>query len=176
MLDRTVEYAKTRETFGKAIGGYQAVQHRLVDHGVRTRGMSLAVEEAARAMSEGSAAVDRLIAVAELSVSSGATHIVHDLVQLTGGIGFTWEYGLHFYDRRVHQDARLTRNPRSAVRTIAALEGWTSSASSAFAPAEVCHARRICNRKRGVPHAGPFLHLRARSRDGQGGRARTDQP
>jgi alkylation response protein AidB-like acyl-CoA dehydrogenase len=61
-----------------------------------------------------------------LSVSSSATHIVHDLVQLTGGIGFTWEYGLHFYDRRVHQDARLAGNPRSAVRAIAGHAGWTA--------------------------------------------------
>ena len=137
MLDRTVDYAKTRETFGKAIGGYQAVQHRLVDHGVRARGMSLAVEEASRALSERAADADRLIAVAELSVSSGATHIVHDLVQLTGGIGFTWEYGLHFYDRRVHQDARLARNPRSAVRAVAVNEGWTRGATSpSAAPAD----------------------------------------
>jgi alkylation response protein AidB-like acyl-CoA dehydrogenase len=149
MLERTVDYAKTRETFGKAIGGYQAVQHRLVDHGVRARGMSLAVEEAARALSDNAADADRLIAIAELSVSSGATHILHDLVQLTGGIGFTWEYGLHFYDRRVHQDARLVRNPRSAVRTVAEIEGWTlpfappaaSSAGSAASDIEAYRAQ-----------------------------------
>jgi alkylation response protein AidB-like acyl-CoA dehydrogenase len=131
MLDRTVDYAKTRETFGKAIGGYQAVQHRLVDHGVRARGMSLAVEDAARALSQDAPDADRLIASAALSVSTGATHIVHDLVQLTGGIGFTWAYGLHFYDRRVHQDARLARSPRSAVRTVAAIEGWTLPSTQA---------------------------------------------
>lgn len=140
MLDRTVDYAKTRETFGKAIGGYQAVQHRLVDHGMRARGMSLAVEEAARALSDNGSDngsdTDRLIALAELSVSSVATHIVHDLVQLTGGIGFTWEYGLHFYDRRVHHDARLARNPRAAVRTVAGLEGWTSPVAQAVSRAD----------------------------------------
>jgi alkylation response protein AidB-like acyl-CoA dehydrogenase len=127
MLDSTVAYAKTREAFGKAIGGYQAVQHRLVDHGVKARGMSLAVEQAARALSENAPDADRLISLAELSVSSGATHLVHDLVQLTGGIGFTWEYGLHFFDRRVHQDARLARNPRSAARRVAEVEGWSGS-------------------------------------------------
>ena len=41
-------------------------------------------------------------------------HILHDLLQLTGAIGFTWEYGLHFFERRVHQDARLAANPRRA--------------------------------------------------------------
>jgi alkylation response protein AidB-like acyl-CoA dehydrogenase len=65
------------------------------------------------------------VAVAEVSVSSGATHILHDLIQLTGAIGFTWEYGLHFYERRVHQDARLAANPRGALRSLAEFEGWT---------------------------------------------------
>ena len=124
MLDRTVGYARTRQAFGRAIGGYQAVQHRLVDHGVRARGMSLLVAEAARALGAADADADRLVAVAELSVSAGATHIVHDLAQLTGGIAFTWEYGLHFHDRRVHHDARLGGNPRSAVRAVAAAQGW----------------------------------------------------
>ena len=42
VLDRTVAYAKDRQAFGRAIGGFQAVQHRLADHAVRVRGMSLA--------------------------------------------------------------------------------------------------------------------------------------
>ena len=47
-------------------------------------------------------------------MSGAAGHILHDLLQLTGAIGFTWEYGLHFFERRVHQDARLAANPRRA--------------------------------------------------------------
>ncbi len=125
MLDRTTAYAAERIAFGRPIGGYQAVQHRLVDHTVRARGMSLLVAEAGRLMVTGSPDAARHVAMAQVSVSSGALHILHDLVQLTGGIGFTWEYGLHHYERRVHQDARLAANPRAATRTLAELEGWT---------------------------------------------------
>jgi alkylation response protein AidB-like acyl-CoA dehydrogenase len=124
MLDRTVAYAAQRQSFGRPIGGLQSVQHRLVDHSVRARGMSLVVAEAAKALTEQSPDAERLVTSAELSVSSSPT-ILHDLVQLTGAIGFTWEYGLHLYERRAHQDARLGSNPRAAAGRLASLEGWT---------------------------------------------------
>ncbi|MCK9897785.1 acyl-CoA dehydrogenase family protein [Frankia sp. AgB32] len=131
MLDRTITYAGQRRTFGKPIGGYQAVQHRLAEHTVRARGMALLVTEAARLLSAEPTAADaarqarRCVATASLSVSSGAPHLLHDLLQLTGAIGFTWEYGLHYYERRAHQDARLAANPRHAQRSLAEVEGWT---------------------------------------------------
>ncbi len=124
VLDRTVAYAGQRKAFGRPIGGLQAVQHRLVDHSVRARGMALLVAEAARLLASAAPDAPRFVAMAEVSVSSGATHILHDLLQLTGAIGFTWEYGLHYYERRVHHDARLAANPRAAVQSLAYLEEW----------------------------------------------------
>ncbi|MDT3443203.1 acyl-CoA dehydrogenase family protein [Pseudofrankia sp. BMG5.37] len=125
MLDRTVAYAGQRQAFGRPIGGFQAVQHRLADHAVRARGMTLVVAEAARRFDDEPSQTRRDVALASVSVSSGAPRLLHDLLQLTGGIGFTWEYGLHFYERRAHQDARLAANPRAAQRSLADVEGWT---------------------------------------------------
>jgi hypothetical protein len=124
-LDRTVTYARQREAFGRPIGGFQAVQHRLVDHSLRTRGMTLMVAEAARLLSADSPGATRRVTLAEVEVHSTAVHILHDLLQLTGALGFTWEYGLHFYERRAHHDARLGANPRAAVRLLADIEGWS---------------------------------------------------
>jgi alkylation response protein AidB-like acyl-CoA dehydrogenase len=124
MLDRTVAYASERFAFGRPIGGFQAVQHRLVDHTVRVRGMRLVVTEAARAIATNAMNAPRAVTLAELTVSNSAVHVLHDLLQLTGAIGFTWEYGLHLYERRAHQDARLVGNPRAAIRALAAAEGW----------------------------------------------------
>ena len=87
--------------------------------------MALLVDEAARLLVADSTDAARHVAMAQVSASAGAQHILHDLLQLTGGIGFTWEYGLHFYERRAHQDARLAANPRAAIRTLAGIEGWT---------------------------------------------------
>jgi alkylation response protein AidB-like acyl-CoA dehydrogenase len=127
MIDRTVAFTRQRSAFGRPIGGFQAVQHRLVDHTLRARGMALLVDEAGRLLRDGSPDARRCVAMAQVSVSSRASHILHDLLQLTGAIGFTWEYGLHFYERRVHQDARLAANPRAAARSLAAIEGWADA-------------------------------------------------
>ena len=130
MLDRTVAYAAGRMAFGKAIGGQQAVQHRLVDHTIRLRGMSLLADEAATGLAgeallaRGGQDAGRATALAEASVAAGALALLHDLVQLTGAIAFTWEYGLHLYERRAHVNARLARNPRRARRLLAEHEGW----------------------------------------------------
>jgi alkylation response protein AidB-like acyl-CoA dehydrogenase len=138
MLDQAVAYAAGRTAFGKAIGGYQAVQHRLVDHAVTLRGMSLLADEAAARLAPelggtelggtesggGAAEAGRAALLAEESVASRALPMLHDLVQLTGAIGFTWEYGLHLYERRAHLNARLGRNPRRARRLLADSEGW----------------------------------------------------
>ena len=123
-LTRTVAYARDRRAFGRPIGGFQAVQHRLADHAVRVRGLSLAVQEAAVALTEHSPDARRRVALAELGVHAAAGHVLHDLLQLTGGIGFTWEYGLHHAQRRVHQDARLGANPRGARQRLAEIEEW----------------------------------------------------
>jgi alkylation response protein AidB-like acyl-CoA dehydrogenase len=125
MLDRTVAYTRERHAFGRPIGGFQAVQHRLVDHAVRVRGMALVVAEAARLVGIRSPRARRFVSLAEVGVSSGAGHILHDLLQLTGAIGFTWEYGLHLFERRAHQDARLAANPRAALRALAGIERWS---------------------------------------------------
>jgi alkylation response protein AidB-like acyl-CoA dehydrogenase len=126
MLDRTVAYAAGRMAFGKAIGGQQAVQHRLVDHTIRLRGMSLLADEAATGLARGAEGAGRAVALAEASVAGGGLTLLHDLVQLTGAIGFTWEYGLHLYERRAHVNARLGRNPRRARRLLAEQAGWRS--------------------------------------------------
>ncbi len=124
VLDRTVAYAGQRIAFGTPIGGFQAVQHRLADHAVRARGMALLVAEAAALLAAGSADASRFGAMAAVSVFADAPRMLHDLLQLTGGIGFTWEYGSHFHERRVHQDARLAGGPRAAVRSLVEIEGW----------------------------------------------------
>lgn len=130
MLERTRAYALDRVAFGKPIGAFQAVQHRLVDHSLRVRGMSLLAADAADAVTHGADGVPRRVFLAESAVASGAVHILHDLLQLTGAIAFTWEHGLHFYERRAQLDARLGRNPRKALRGLAELEGWGSSVSA----------------------------------------------
>ncbi|MBL7501092.1 acyl-CoA dehydrogenase family protein [Frankia nepalensis] len=130
-LGRTVDYAGQRTAFGRPLGGFQAVQHRLVDHTVRLRGLSLLADEAANRLTDGAEGADRHALAATASVAESAVPMLHDLLQLTGAIGFTWEYGLHLYERRAHLDARLSRDPRRALRSLARLAGWADAGAVA---------------------------------------------
>lgn len=107
VLDKTTEYAKQRTTFGSPIGKYQAVAHRLVDHAVTTRQMRYLIGAAAQAFD--SRAEDRhlQLAIAETFLWGRGMAIISDCIQLCGGIGFTWEWGHHFYQRRVIQNTTL---------------------------------------------------------------------
>ena len=124
MLERTTAYTRERKAFGKVVGGFQAVQHRIVDHELRVRGAALVVSDAAERMTADAPDADRQALLAEAAVTLNAVSLLHDLLQLTGAIGFTWDYGLHFYERRAHLDARLGRNPRQALRSLAPRAGW----------------------------------------------------
>lgn len=93
LVDDGVTFAKQREQFGRPIGSFQAVKHLLADALILSETAETAViwaslhpEDAIR----GSLfAIDRSIAVGEL------------VLQVHGGIGFTWELGLHFFLRRM---------------------------------------------------------------------------
>ncbi len=123
-LAQTIDYARTRQAFGRPIGGFQAVQHRIVDHTVTVRGMVLLARKAGDQLTSGDPGAGRTALLAQAAIATDAVAILHDLLQLTGAIGFTWEYGLHLYERRAHLDARLAGNPRHARHALALLEGW----------------------------------------------------
>ncbi|MFF3323034.1 acyl-CoA dehydrogenase family protein [Streptomyces sp. NPDC002889] len=98
-LERTVEYARTREQFGRAIGSFQAVKHRLADLYVHL--------QAARSAAY-YAAWDR--AAGPLALAAGLETlraVAGEAVQLHGGIGFTWEHEAHLYVKRAAADELL---------------------------------------------------------------------
>jgi pimeloyl-CoA dehydrogenase small subunit len=98
----TVDYLKTRQQFGVAIGSFQALQHRAAD-------MLVAVEQArsmamyAAMMAEQSDAAERrpAIAAAKAQVNRSARSVGQEAVQLHGGIAMTWEYKAGHYFKRL---------------------------------------------------------------------------
>ncbi len=100
VLDNAVEYARQRTQFGKPIGSFQAIKHRCADMAVAIEASRSAVYYAAWALAED--APDRTRAVSMAKSFSGDTSrfVCNEGIQLHGGIGFTWELGLHFYLRR----------------------------------------------------------------------------
>jgi alkylation response protein AidB-like acyl-CoA dehydrogenase len=101
VLSRSVEYASTRKQFGQPIASFQAVAHRLA-------GMKVALDSGRSALArlvalievgDLGAADDRLAAFS-YALPEAARHAVEDAIQVHGGMGFTWEYGLHLWYRR----------------------------------------------------------------------------
>jgi alkylation response protein AidB-like acyl-CoA dehydrogenase len=100
VLEDSVEYAKTRQQFGKPIGIYQAVSHKLAD-------MLLEVESAKSvtyyaAWTVEADAPDRALAcsIAKAYTSDTYRHATGSGIQVHGGIGFTWEHDMHLYFKR----------------------------------------------------------------------------
>ena len=105
-LDLAAEHAKTRQQFGRVIGTYQGVSHRVADIYVKTQLSRSLAYWGAWAVSEGDAQQDDAVAAAKSSATEAAVFACENAIQVHGGIGFTWEHVLHrFYKRAQWLDA-----------------------------------------------------------------------
>jgi alkylation response protein AidB-like acyl-CoA dehydrogenase len=120
-LDMAVAYAKQREQFGRPIGSFQAIKHRLADMYVLVEGAALAVYGAAQALDEGSADGARLVAVAGSFARDAATKVTGDAIQVHGGIGYTWEHDCHRLFKRAKFDELYLSDPAAQRETLARL-------------------------------------------------------
>ncbi|MFJ8016579.1 acyl-CoA dehydrogenase family protein [Streptomyces sp. NPDC096339] len=110
-LARTVDYVRQREQFGRAVGSFQAVKHRLADLYVRVQAARSAAYYAAWDPEQGALALAQ--ALETLRVTAG------EAIQLHGGIGFTWEHDAHLYFKRAAAD-ELLFGPVHRLRAYAA--------------------------------------------------------
>ncbi|MDX1511537.1 MAG: acyl-CoA dehydrogenase [Nitriliruptorales bacterium] len=106
MLDVGTEYAKVREQFGQPIGSFQAIKHRLADALVDVEGMRSAAWYAAWAVGAGAEDASIAASVAKSWCSDAGPRVMDAVLQVLGGIGFTWEHDLHYYLKRAHLSAR----------------------------------------------------------------------
>ena len=104
VVERTAEYVKQRFQFGRSIGSFQAIKHRLADDVLLVETSRVAVDNAAAAvdLGAGTSVRERVIAVATAKayVCDAAVTICGDSLQSHGGIGFTWEHDTHLYFKR----------------------------------------------------------------------------
>ena len=120
-LELTVEHARTRVQFGRPIGAFQALQHRLADLHVLAESARSISYAAATAISGGTADADRLAAAAKVACSEAFERVAGEMIQFHGGIGITWEHDAHLYFKRAHGTAHLFGHPREHVRRLAAM-------------------------------------------------------
>ncbi|VEG46428.1 acyl-CoA dehydrogenase [Mycolicibacterium flavescens] len=125
-FDRLVTYLKDRIAFGAPIASFQAVQHRLAELSVFEAKARAVLTKAARALSSDTTTSDAvtLSVAAHSFIAANATAAVDECMQLSGGIGFTWEYPLHHELRRVFTNACLLGTARSSRALFADRVGW----------------------------------------------------
>ena len=111
-LDLTVEYAKDRVQFGRPIGSFQALKHRMADLYVAVQSARAVVNEAVADPSTTSAALARF------SASEAFSKIAAEAVQIHGGIAITWEHDIQLYFKRAHGSAQLLGPPREHLRRL----------------------------------------------------------
>jgi len=123
-FDRLVGYLNDRIAFGAPIASFQAVQHRLVDLLVLQVKSRAIVMKAMRAVAAGDPQAALLTASAHAFVAAKTTAAVDECMQLSGGIGFTWEYPLHHELRRVFDNAQLFGTARAGHAELMEVAGW----------------------------------------------------
>lgn len=97
---RTLEYAKTRKQFGVPIGSFQAISHRLADMLLRIESAQSLIDFAAWALQDSPTQSSLALLAARSHIFNEIPRLIEESIQIHGGIGFTWEYDLHFYLRR----------------------------------------------------------------------------
>ncbi len=133
IFETTLEYAKTRVQYGRPIGSFQALKHRLAD-------MYLAVERATAlcyfaALTIAEDTPDRARAAAAAKAAAGDCQrlVAEDGLQLHGGIGFTWEHDLHFWLKRAKSGDPLFGNAVAHRAALARMLGLAPAAEEAMA-------------------------------------------
>jgi alkylation response protein AidB-like acyl-CoA dehydrogenase len=99
-LDMGTEYAKNRYAFGRAIGSFQAIKHKLVDSYVATELARANAYYGAWALGTNARELPLAAAAARVAASEAFNHAARENIQTRGGMGFTWEFDCHLYYRR----------------------------------------------------------------------------
>ena len=110
-LEFTLEYGRDRFAFGRPIVSFQVLKHRIADMAQWLEGCKAISDDLASAIDAGDTEAQRLAHVAKSYVGDKTSRIVDDCVQITGGIGVTWEHDIHMYNRRAVLDRALYGSP-----------------------------------------------------------------
>jgi alkylation response protein AidB-like acyl-CoA dehydrogenase len=121
LLDLSVEYAKSRLQFGRPIGSFQAVKHRLADLLVDVEHARSTAYHAIWALTDGSDDPALATSIAQAVCSAALSHVATDTIQVHGGIGFTWEHQAHLYYKRAATDAALLGSAEQHRDRVAAM-------------------------------------------------------
>lgn len=127
VIDRTfeftLEWVNDRYAFGRPIGSYQGLKHRLARHCGHLEGAKAAAAYAAQAVQNDAPDAAIAVSVAKSQCGRMGTEIIRDCLQMHGGIGLTWEHDIHLYLRRAVSNEQLWGNPAAHHERLCQLAG-----------------------------------------------------
>jgi alkylation response protein AidB-like acyl-CoA dehydrogenase len=119
----TLDWVNNRVAFGRPLGSYQALKHRLADHKLWLEASFGIVEDLVGALAIDDPQSTRLASIAKAHIGDAAINLVQDAIQMHGGIGVTWEHDLHLYLRRVSTNRVLYGSPPAHRERLCVLAG-----------------------------------------------------
>lgn len=123
LYEMTLAYVKDRKSFGRPIGSYQALKHRLAQMLLWLESAKAATSAAISSVSTDQGAFEAAC-VAKAYLADKGPLIARDCMQMHGGIGYTWEHDLHLYLRRIEADAALNGGRDYALDRVAEAVGF----------------------------------------------------
>jgi alkylation response protein AidB-like acyl-CoA dehydrogenase len=123
-VEKSVEYAKTREQFGVTIGHFQALKHQLANMSLEVEPSRALVWFAAHAFDQLPAEAERAAALAKAHLTDVYMQVARDAVEAHGGIGFTWECDVQIWFKRALFDRAFCGTPAEHRERAARLAGW----------------------------------------------------
>jgi alkylation response protein AidB-like acyl-CoA dehydrogenase len=115
-LELTVEYSKERVQFGRPIGSFQALKHRMADLYVKVQAAQAVVDEAVQSYRE--VPSPTVAALAFVTASEAFTDVAAEAIQIHGGIAITAEHDIQLYFKRAHGTAQLLGPVREHLRRL----------------------------------------------------------
>ena len=122
-LEMAVEYAKTREQFGRKIASFQAMKHLAAEMAAEVEPTRSLVWHAAYLHDRGGTAAARAAAMAKARLGDVYSRTARRSVEMHGGIGFTWEFDLQLWFKRAMASELLFGDPAFHRERVATLEG-----------------------------------------------------
>jgi alkylation response protein AidB-like acyl-CoA dehydrogenase len=110
-LDMSLDYAKTRVQFGRPIGSFQAIKHKLADMFVEVESARSASYYAAWVAAHEQDELPAAASLAKAYCSEAFFHVAAETIQIHGGVGFTWEHDAHLFFKRARASEAMFGDP-----------------------------------------------------------------
>ena len=131
-FEKSIEYVMARTQFGRTIGSFQAIKHRVADLAVQLEAARSAAWYAACIAAEGGDELGEASAIAKSACCDAYLAVTTDTIQLHGGIGYTWDHDAHLYFKRARATAMLLGSPAWQRARLAGILGLGEAFEPSF--------------------------------------------